>query len=341
MDYVVYAAEQALESHGVRGARIEDSRVGAMMYTGFTINKLRAVARTGESYLVSVNSPHASVRPHVRIDDKLGIIRSHLLWLESLARGSGIAVQAPVRNRDHDLVTFVDAPGEDPRTACTVVKWVDGGELHGEDEEPPSPDVAERMGVLLARLHVHAAEWEMPADFKRHRHGLARITKSFGRLRRMVDGGQLSRDHHDRLTAVRERIDETVTALGESRAVWGVTHGDFHSGNCVIHEGGVRPIDFDFCYLGHYMRDIAYCFTLVTSGDEERDGGFRSAFWHGYVSTRSVSELEREALEAYTIEVGVDFWGERPSDDDGRTALATLAESPCDAFLNGRRHLSI
>ncbi|MBT3269025.1 phosphotransferase [Candidatus Poribacteria bacterium] len=336
-EIVVRVATEALEAHGMPGARIEDARVGAMRYAGMTIWKLRAVTTDGRPYLVSVNYPDE----RVDIDTKLAPIGSHMLWLDSLARDTDLAVQAPTRNGEGDFVTRVDGTGEHAATACTVVDWIKGGDLPDAGDDLPPPDVAERMGRLLARLHLHAAVWDIPAGFERSRHDMTRIRHSFSRLRPMVEAGQLSPADYDLLMEAGNRIADMASALGESRAVWGITHGDFHNDNCVIHDGDVRPIDFDFCYLGHYMRDVGYCFSLMTIHDDARDTQFRSAFWRGYADTRAVSEPERDALEAYFIEVGVDFWSERPSDDDAPRELSTLAGEACRALLGGRRVLSV
>ena len=337
MGLVDRAAEEALAAYGLGDARIVDSRVGAMRYVGATIHKLRAVGQDGASYLVSVNEPYDGVEMATRVE----FIRSHLLWLESLAHGTNLTVQTPVRNGDGEFVTLVRGSGDDPEVACTVVEWIAGEGLPDCGDELPPAHVAEQMGRILARVHTHAAEWAIPTSFDRPIHDEARIRRSFGRLRVFVDSGKLTQESYERLMAAKAPVLQMANALGHSRPVWGLGHGDFHNANCVIHDGKLRPIDFDFCYVGHYMRDVAYAFTLMTIHLDARDTEVRTAFWAGYKGVRAVSDAERDALEAYFVEVGVDFWGERPYDDSAAGELATLAESPCRALLGGRRHLTV
>jgi len=323
------AAQMALARHGFPRARIEDTRVGCMSYAGMAITKMRAVEPAGGGQLlVSINCPDEGVD----IASRRGFIQSHLVWLEALSRGD-IVVQTPVRNDQNDLVTPMPRYGDLPATICTVVRWIDGEELPDCGDDLPPLGIAERMGDLCARLHSHAERWTAPPSFERHVHDIPRIRESFARLRVAVDSGGLSDEDHALLLRASPIVEDLAARAGQEPAVWGVAHGDFANDNCVLHEDRVLPIDFDFCFVGHYMREVARTFTLMKTGNPTRDGAFRSAFRVGYEAVRPLSDSDRLLLAGYMVETAVDFWAERPADWGTARQLAEVVSGPCRELL--------
>ena len=329
-DDMTHAAQMALARHGFQRTRIEDTRVGCMSYAGMTITKMRAIDLVGgRQLLVSISCSDEGVD----IASKMGFIQSHLLWLEALCRGSDIVVQTPVRNDKHDLVTLIPGEGGLPETICTVVHWITGEELPDCGGHLPPLGLAERMGGLCARLHSHAERWTAPPSFERHVYDIPRIRESFARLRVAVDSGCLSDEDHALLLNASPIVEDLAARAGQEPAVWGVAHGDFANDNCVVHEDEVLPIDFDFCFVGHYMREVARTFTLMKTGDSTRDDAFRSAFRAGYEAVRPLSDSERRLLAAYMVETAVDFWADRPADWGTARELAEIVSGPCRDLL--------
>lgn len=329
-DSIARVAQTALGGHGARRARIEDHRVGCMSHAGMTVTKMRAVeAVGGRQLLVSINYPDEGVE----IASKRRFIESHLLWLEALGSDSDIVVQTPLRNDQNELVTLMPPEGALPATICTIVRWIDGEELPDCGDDLPPLAVAEDMGRLCARLHSHAETWAEPPAFEREVYGIPRLRESFARLRVAVDGGRLSDERHAVLLRAADIVEDIVASAGQAPAIWGMAHGDFANDNCVIHEGEVLPIDFDFCFVGHYMREVARTFTLMKTGDAARDEAFRSAFLSGYAAVRPLSDASRRLLAAYRVETAVDFWAYRPASWGTERELAEIVSGPCRDLL--------
>jgi len=234
--------------------------------------------RLGENDVFRVSDPQQgrfALRIHKPGYQNAASVASELAWLAALA-DDAIPVNAPVAGRDGALLQHA---GEDDAAPLAVLfGWIEEAPaLPGEDE-------AERfaaLGEVLGRIHRHGRTWEPPEGFQRQRwdrDGLVGEGHIHGPYRAAagISPEQLAL-FDATAVAVRERI---AHLREETRAGWGLIHGDFGFSNAIISATGPVIIDFDDCGWGWPLYDIAVA--LWRRGDEDAFPRLRDGLLRGY-----------------------------------------------------------
>ena len=262
-------------------------------------------------------------------------IESELLWLEALARDTGIVVQKPVRNRRGQPVTSIMPIGETVPLSCTLLKWVEGEPL--VQEEPAAPLLCQRLGELIARLHSHASTWTIPAGFMRVTYGPEFLNRSLQLLKPGVEQGLFSEADLSTLRRTADEMISVISALGQDRQAWGPIHSDIQGRNILVHEGEVRPIDFSLCGFGHYMFDLGTALPNIKPP-------FRKPFLEGYVAVRSLPDNYARLIEAFCLFSTFNCFGFLLPDPAMHEWIArrvrAIAGNECQAFVRGEPFLS-
>ena len=120
------------------------------------------------AYLLRIHVPVTSAMGTHGADSS--VVNSELLWLEALSQDTDLVLQRPVRNRAGALVTQVPTENAAPPVNCTLLHWVDGQPYHRDLE---SEQTAHQIGEILAKLHAHASQWEIPEGFSRPKRDVA------------------------------------------------------------------------------------------------------------------------------------------------------------------------
>ncbi len=211
------------------------------------------------------------------------------------------ALEAPEGARHYALFTY--AEGEPAREATEQQRF--------------------KLGETLARLHVSSDRFKTPHT----RYSLdlgALIDRQLPRLKPWLTPEEFT--FVDRVAAGARR---ELEALDQSPGVWGIIHGDPHSGNChFTPDGNLTLFDFDIVGYGWRAYDL-----IIALPDEEEQ---RGAMLAGYESVRPLSEAERNAfpalLKARMIwDTGdilhmTPIWGEAFVPSRVRSFLSTLRE---------------
>jgi Ser/Thr protein kinase RdoA (MazF antagonist) len=162
-------------------------------------------------------------------------VRSEAVFLDALATQSDIDVPAPVPAKDGRLVVSAEAPGVPEPRMCGVYSWIVGEELG----KSMTPDNAFLHGELLARLHDFAEQWTPPVPF---------VVNDYTQVFHFPGEEVLwNADLCGYETLFREALsaaNELIHDLRERDPIL-LTHGDLHQRNCKLHEGVLRPIDFE------------------------------------------------------------------------------------------------
>ncbi|NKB72388.1 MAG: phosphotransferase [Candidatus Latescibacteria bacterium] len=300
-DYILATAEKALAvNYGIQACSLRDEvEVGNMDYGRYQTIKYSCDTEAGKK-LFSV---------HV-LNDGFDCIEasrcftSQLLWLEALDRDSDVCVQAPVRNDRSELLTLISGT---PDILVSLVHWVPGELLEGEDEEEsPLPfQQARDMGILLGHLHRHSERWTPPPEFTRPDHPVGQLKVNVARLEPARADKRISANDFAIIQGVAERVESVLRAYGRQGRRWGLLHGDFTASNCVIHEGRLAPIDFDWCCAGNYLGDIARCLLLHETEPQVSQG-----FLDGYTSIRDLEGDWLGTLEALTLATALWIWSD-------------------------------
>ena len=155
-------------------------------------------------------------------------------------------------NRSGELVTEAEASGVPEVRSCSVFAWIPGPLL----AERLTPATIERFGTLSARLHQHAATFDLPAEC-----ALKAFDKVFLGIEPIVvfEGPYSEKFSAEDRAAMREAVSltkrglERLAALDEPRRP---LHADLIGWNVKVWRGELRPLDFENMTLGHPIQDI-------------------------------------------------------------------------------------
>ena len=235
---------------------LEDARLTLLRHEHNTTFRVEA---RGESYVLRINRPQVHTAQ---------TIDSEMAWLTALRRDTDLGVPEPVSSRDGPFVVVARDAGVPEPHACVLLRWLDGR----FSDQRLTPTQLQRVGVLEARLHGHAARWAPPSGFLRPR---VDTLSDAGKIESMAGSAAVARlgDHPTR-----------EDGLAEDTDAFGLIHGDLHYENFLFHRGAVRAIDFDDCGWGFHLYDLAV--TLWELEDRPRYDALRDALIAGYAEER-------------------------------------------------------
>jgi Ser/Thr protein kinase RdoA (MazF antagonist) len=249
---------------------------------------------------------HRPARHGQRLDSAAAV-GSELDWLTALRADTGLSVPEPLRTTDGNLTTVSASPDVPEPRVCSVLHWMDG-RVHSA---VPRPVHLHRLGSVMARLHNHAGQWQLPRGFARIRWDWETF---FGDT--MVYGGINAADVWDLIPGdLRQRFDRVasdmqrvMTQLGDGADQAGLIHADLHLDNALFWRGDVRVIDFDDCGFGYWLYDIAVSLWELRRRDDY--GQFRAALIDGYTQHRPLSPRGLAHLDDFiaTREVAFGLW---------------------------------
>ena len=326
----LHAADRALENYETGEARIaERKQVGHIGFSGYTMVKFRADGASG-SYLVTVYYAEGDRDIH----DYQTTIRSHLLWLESLDRDTDLVVQRPVRSLSGDFITRVESNGNRP-FLVTLLRWVDGDlvwDNYGDEAFVDLPSgILHNVGAVLGKLHRHSSHWTFPEGFTRPGGVPEDLQLDLNRLRPAADDGRIDALDFAVLERAVSRFIEHVADMERSPRFRGLLHGDFSCGNCIVHRGGIRPIDFDWCRFGHFLADVGWCFAVNPMSPT-----LCRAFLNGYEQQHSLPDDHLRKIESFFIESCIRLLSWRAMDpDEDFPTLSRFAQGACRKYLDG------
>ncbi len=281
-------------------ARFEDIVRQALAQYGMQGCAL-AFIRHSDNVTYKVESPGAGaylLRIHVPVVAAMGshgsdpqAIRSELAWLEALSRDTDLVLQQPVRNRAGELVTRISPSDGGAPVHCTLLHWVAGQPYHRDLE---SEDTARQIGTILARLHLHAAQWERPEGFVRPRRDLAYFQGVLRDLWPAVADARIGRSDYAELEKSIGTLGDMMRSMDDNRQTWGIIHADAHKGNLLYQAGEIGLIDFSFCALGSYMFDVAVCLS-------DMKPALHRAFVGGYQRLRNLPAGYQRLVEGFFL----------------------------------------
>lgn len=185
--------------------------------------------------------------------DRTEIRRTELAFLRHLA-DRGMTVQKPVPNLRGDCVTMLSGG-----VCATVLQWIPG---HTPGEADACDDLFFLVGALTARMHRAAAGFQADSIL---RYDAAMCRRLRNRLMKAQRDGLLSSAHAEAMLAAC-RIVACRLDGGEQIPV----HADLCSGNMLITEAGLVPIDFSLMGIGHPMLDISALYGSMNGVDCRR-----------------------------------------------------------------------
>lgn len=281
-EYYHDIAKRALAAYAIEGCSLSFIRHSDNV-------TFRVVTADSRSFLLRIHVPITQAMGNHGADDNA--VNSELLWLEALNQDIGLALPYPVRNQDGVLVTSVIPENSANPVHCTLLHWLEG-ETYQRDLE--SEQTAHQIGLILAKLHNHASQWEIPQGFHRPRRDSAYFEGVLKALQPAMEDGRVSAMDYFELETSIAILTGMLRSLDEDRGIFGIMHADAHKGNMLYHDGEIRLIDFSFCASGNYMFDIGICFS-------DMQEALHWCFLEGYQSLRSLPDGHQSLIEGFFV----------------------------------------
>jgi Ser/Thr protein kinase RdoA (MazF antagonist) len=255
----LHLAIEALRNYGLENAQL--TRLGGASNTNFKVDV------DDKSYMLRLHTTAC----HDRV-----AISSELAWLSSLQSDTIFVLPKPIANKNGELVTGVPADSE-PETLCTLMSWVEG-------KIPPTVDTLTdeqlaKVGSVMAQLHIHSQQFELPEGFKRQTFDEAHFSGRLEVLYTALSNTELDKSDLNSLKVNATHIIAHFAQLQRKQDSFGVIHADFHSGNYLLCDEKVCIIDFDRCGFGFYLYDLALA--LIELEEQQR-----KAFLQGYETVK-------------------------------------------------------
>lgn len=210
-------------------------------------------------------------------------LQAEASWLGALSLETSMPVPHIVPARSGEPVLPMCLPGVPGTWNTTLMSWVPGRLLRHYLSERN----LEKMGVLFAELHHHAASWQPPAGFttRRFEHWLSRGEENLiaGGAHSAQSGGiaALSCRARDLLERLHLHVESAYAAI--DRSDLRVIHCDLWHDNIKLYLGVLHPLDFEDTVWGFRAHDIAMAMLdLLEDTDEARYSVLLKAFRRGY-----------------------------------------------------------
>ena len=291
----------ALALKALRAYAIREPRLSPLLHQDNTT--FRVDAADGRRYILRIHRPLRSIEA----------VRSELMWLAALRRETDLSVPDPVPTLEENLLTVASVTGIPEPRICVLFHWMEGRFLDAR----LTPSHLERVGVLMANLQLHGAQFRPANGFVRGR--LDNLTDQARRLAAQGSSEALVRQQIDnpadevdairlitevcspedgaRAEALIRRMRDVQRAVGQKSEAFGLIHGDLHQGNYFFHRGQIRAIDFDDCGYGHYLYDMGV--TLSEVNWRPNTPELRRGFLAGYRSVHPLSPEHEEFLDTF------------------------------------------
>ena len=295
-------ARLALDDYG-----LGDARLTFLHWAGNTLYRVTsprpAPARpAGDLY----REGHYLLRIHEPGYQEPAAIELELAWLASMCRDAHLPVPEPVPTRDGRLLTRVSIPGIPGARHASLLRWLKGRSLsHGV-----GPRHYRAQGRLMARMHDHAARWQVPP-------GLTKRHWDWDGFFRNVEGTGMPEDevwsllpgqYVQPFRAVTREVQQVMDAWGKGRGVYGLIHADLGVDANLLFWGSppeAQAIDFDDSGFGYWAFDLGVA--LDCCWDDADFPVYREALLEGYAEFRSLPEEHAEQLELFRAALQV-YW---------------------------------
>ena len=276
-------ADSLPQCYGLYGCKLE------FLQHSDTVTYKVTQEASGQTYLLRLHVPvTAAMGSH---GEDVTALRSELTWLEALNRDTDLVLPQPVHSTQGELVVSAIDEFSQKLINATLLTWLDGEPYRREFE---NDEMARQMGVILAKLHLHASRWQPPTWFTRPARDAAYFDTMLDGLRPAVRTGRIRQSDFLELEQSVRRLQAMMCSLGKDRERCGIMHADPHKGNLLFQDREVRLIDFSFCAVGDYLFDLS-----IALADLKPE--LHASFWDGYKSLRHPPAGYQSLVEAFFI----------------------------------------
>lgn len=231
----------------------------------------KVIDSKGKTYALRVH------RLHYKSDVE---ILSELAWMKSL-KFSGIPVPEPIIAKNGKLL--INECG----FQIDLLSWLKGkpiGVTGGSLDLFNRVEAFFDLGRLLAMLHNHSDNWELPPDFLRpnwDKDGILGPKPVWGKFWENPSLNTREKNLFE------EGRNKALKILSSKDFDFGLIHADMVRENILIDESSLAIIDFDDCGFGYRLFDLA---TALIKNREELDyQDLQAALLNGYKTHRIIN----------------------------------------------------
>jgi Ser/Thr protein kinase RdoA (MazF antagonist) len=239
-----------------------------------------------------------AIRVYKDCDISNSAINAELFWLLDIKQKTNLSVPEPITTQSKNMIQEITYPAAEKPVKVVIFHWLPG-EIIGSRL---NLDSATHMGEMMAALHLHASQFQLPPecsrdenDWRGMEHFMAGLSESeIQRMECFLDKDQLE------IYESAARITAKSIAGVDIRHDFGLIHSDFHTNNIILHHGNFSIIDFDDCQFAPFSNDLAI--TLASFDLFPEPEPLRKAFLQGYLKVRNLPLNFETEMEAFMME---------------------------------------
>jgi Ser/Thr protein kinase RdoA (MazF antagonist) len=292
-------AHEALRQFGLNGAHIRLLKYSMPML--FVVS--------GET--------HAVLRLHQPDRHPFEVVRSELVWLQTLSTHPHLLVPQPIPTRDGQLLIEVTNPEQTDRRYASLLRWIPG---HHQVNRLSKRTVQE-LGNVLAHLHDAAAHFQPPPGFVRWDGLDDAFSGDTAYIDQAAPALLIAEERHI-VKQAHQIIEQARQHFELNHMSYGLIHGDTNLSNFLYHQGRIAIIDFEVCCYGAYLFDITRTYLMLADVDPSNMLG--QAFVDSYAALRPIPSTRDAAFVAFQLINLVDI-------------VRWIVERPAEYWQNGTR----
>lgn len=284
--------------------------------------------------LTTSTGEHFALRIHRKGYHSDQSLKSELQWMEAL-KDFGIALPTVIPDRDGRSFARVSTTGIPDGRQVDLLAWVDGQHIgSGSNGLGNNPSnicrTYKSVGRLMARMHNHATQWELPQGFKRHAwdvEGLVGENPLWGRFWELSD---LTKRQQGLVLEAREAVCEQLLIIGKSKDHYSLIHADFVPENILIHGDRIHVIDFDDTGFGWHLFDLATALYFIQDNSVYDSVG--PALIDGYRELRTLPDSMVEQLPLFLVARSFTYLGwlhSRQDTGNAKRSTSRLIDMGC------------
>jgi len=225
-------------------------------------------------------------------------LQGELYWLLSLRQNTNLIVPLPISTPSGNFVQEIVLPETKDQFQVIIFHWIPG-EIIGTHVDS---ETVHQVGGLMAKLHNHAAAFNLPHDSYRDLtdwQGMNQFTAGLttGQVSRIK--GFLNSTQLELCEAAAVRIAPIIDQV-DTQQNFGLIHSDLHTHNCLSSNGEIGVIDFDDCQFAPFTCDIGI--TMCSFDDLPGREILHDSFLQGYTKERPLPQNYAAEIEAFMLE---------------------------------------
>lgn len=241
---------------------------------------------TGEKYVLRV------FRPGYHEDWEL---EGELIWIHRITADTDVLTPCVYQDNENNFVSSVLIDGVSLH--CALFAYVDGESLNSLTEEQKYTYL-EKMGEMMAKLHLQVMNWKESRNIKRFRWDLEELIGEHARWGQYTLMKGLPEAYMDTYRAAADLIWRRLEKFGRANDRYGLIHDDISINNVLLSNGELYLLDFDDCGWGWYLYDLPTA-VLEDFGESMQKG--LDAVLRGYERYRPLSAEEKQELMTFNV----------------------------------------